>query len=280
MTILNDNIEMGLVTLRVKDLPLMTDFYSRGLGLTIKEQNDTSVTLGTSTRELVKLVTDDSVELSPMKYTGIYHLALLLPERNDLLAMIYFLQNNSVSISGAADHLFSEAIYLDDPEGNGLEIYADCPRDTWVYEPAGGLKGVSDPLNIDDMIARFDGRVLQTIPEGTIMGHVHLSIKDLKLAHEFYVGVLGLEVVMELPSALFLSRNNYHHHLGMNTWVPVSGKEKPTTATGLVSFEILVDNLASIEDRLTKVEYPFHKEDDQITLEDGQGIVLVLRNKI
>lgn len=280
MSVLNDNIEMGLVTLRVKDLSMMSDFYSQGLGMTIITQDEYSTTLGTPSRELIKLVTDDNVEISSTLYTGLYHFALLLPNSKDLLAMIYFLQKNSIRISGAADHLFSEAIYLDDPEGNGIEIYADRPSDTWVYNPTGQLKGVSDPLDINAMIANFDGRVLHSLPNGTIMGHVHLSIRDIPLAHKFYCDLLGFDIVMEMPNALFLSRKKYHHHLGMNTWVSVSNKNRPDRFTGLVSLEILVDNLASIKQKLDQLGYKYEQQENHIILEDGQGIHLVLRTNI
>lgn len=275
-TLLNNNIELGVITLQVKDLQAMIDFYAEKIGLKLIEQETDSALLGTPLRALLRLVTSEDVVVSNPRPAGLYHLALLLPEQQDLLAMIYFLQDNDVRISGASDHLFSEAIYLNDPEGNGIEIYADRPRSEWVVDENDALPLVSDPLNIEAMIANFDGRVLTHIPDETLMGHMHLSVREIEKGRAFYVDLLGMGVQMELPSALFLSKDNYHHHVALNIWEPVSQTNRTINNTGLVSFEIIVDNLKEIKESLSNSDLDYTVEENYVSLNDGQGITVIL----
>ena len=277
MKLLNDTIKLGKVSLKVVDMEKMVDFYSNGLGLKILSQDDKRTILGTDKIELVELVTDSHVRKYEKSFTGLYHLALLLPEENDLLAMIYFIQKNGVEISGAADHIFSQAIYLDDPENNGIEIYTDRPRNQWIYEDEGGLKGVSDPLDVETLHREFDGRVLSEVPADTIMGHVHLSLRDLDMANDFYINTMDFKLVMELMRAMFVSKQGYHHNLGMNTWTPVSQDNSPSDASGLNYFEIIVDNLDEIKEKLEGSQIDYSISDDAVTLRDGQGITIVLK---
>lgn len=280
MTLLNHDIKLGVVTIQVIDLDKMTSFYTVGLGLKLKSQSDTEVLLGTSDLDLLRLVSVDKTTYPMIPYTGLYHFALLLPEQNDLLAILYFLQKNHVEVSGAADHLFSEAIYLNDPEGNGIEIYVDRPRDEWVVEENGQLKGVSDPLDIEGMIHRFDHRVLTEMPNGTVMGHIHLSVANVSHSEEFYTQVLGMEVMTSMPHASFLAMAGYHHHIGMNSWTTLNAEVRPSNISGLMSYEIIVDNLEEIKINLAKLNLLFTEINSSVRIEDYDKIQIILKETL
>ena len=278
MKLLNDTIELGVVTLKVKDLVLMTSFYSDKLGLRIKDLQDDEVVLGSVSKDLIRLISDANVVLPMEHYAGLYHTALLLPESSDLIAMIQMLQNNEVTISGAADHLFSEAIYLNDPEGNGIEIYTDRPRNEWVVSEEGDLVAASNPLDIERLIKTFDGRVLSSIPDGTRVGHIHLSLKDFDIARHFYLDVLGLDVKTDMGSAVFMSKNGYHHHIAFNGWNRLASGFRPKDTAGLVSYEIIVDNLDDIKSLLEPSDIRYESSDSKVILDDGHGIQVILKD--
>lgn len=277
MKLLNDNIALGMLTLQVEDINLMTSFYSEKLGLQVKERNSFEVILGTQKKDLIRLITSEGVVLPLEHYSGLYHTAFLLPESNDLLAMIQFLQKNDVAISGAADHLFSEAIYLNDPEGNGIEIYIDRPRDEWVVDDVGELVAASNPLNVDALINNFDGRILDGFPQDTIIGHIHLSLKDFDKARHFYLDLLGFEVQTDMGSAVFIAKDGYHHHIAFNAWNRLASQNRPSLTTGLVSFEIIVDNLEEIINNLQSSHKDYKYVQNEIRLDDGHGIEVILK---
>lgn len=280
MNLLNDNISLGKVRIKVNDLKKMRDYYVDGLGMQILDETDHSVILGTSKNELLELVSGD-FELPFTKFTGLYHFALLLPERSDMIAMIQMLQKNGIEISGAADHLFSEAIYFNDIEGNGIEIYIDRPREQWVILDDGSLPGVSDPLDIDSLLRDFDGRVLTKLPENTVMGHIHLSVSNIPKTRKFYTEILGFEIKTEMPTALFLSKKSYHHHLGMNTWESKGSQPLPDNITGLASYEIRVDNFDDIKHTLVhNYDGEFEVYEDCILLVDPDDINIIIKDSL
>lgn len=275
MGLFNGDISLGVVTLQVHDILHMTQFYSEVIGMKVLETDEDSVLLGTVEHSLLRLITNKDVIHATGRRSGLYHFALLLPEENDLLAMITMIQKHGFNIQGAADHLFSQAIYLDDPEGNGIEIYVDRPRSEWTYESEGRLLAASDPLDIDALIHRFDGRVLQQLPDFTVMGHIHLSVSDLNLSKTFYERNLGLEIMMEMPSAVFLAKENYHHHIGMNIWQSHQASKRADNETGLVSFEVITKDLNDTSVELLKVIEVNNK-----VLIDPDGIKIILKESL
>ena len=200
---------------------------------------------------LVTLVHRPDAPLRPPRTTGLFHLALLVPSRADLARAFHRVHAAAWRFTGASDHLVSEALYLDDPEGNGIEIYRDRPREEW--ETANGeLKMGTLPLDLADVLAGVeDEGVGDGMASGTRIGHVHLQVADIPGAEAFYVGVLGFEpVVRAYPGALFVSAGGYHHHLGLNTWAGMGAPAPPEAARGLRSFSVVLpgpDALATVQ---------------------------------
>jgi catechol 2,3-dioxygenase len=181
----------------------------------------------------------------PRPSTGLFHLAVLVPTRADLAVALRRVAAAGGRLSGASDHLVSEALYLDDPEGNGIEIYRDRPRNEW-RRSGGELEMATLPLDLDGVLAaaprESDG---EHVPEGTRIGHVHLEVSALAPVEDFYAGVLGLDVTVRgYPGALFVSAGGYHHHVGLNTWQGAGAPPPPPGALGLDRFELLLPDTA------------------------------------
>ncbi|HEU4474044.1 MAG TPA: VOC family protein [Gemmatimonadales bacterium] len=223
-------IELGVVRLQVADLDRSVGYYDRVLGLRVLESTAEVATLAaqgddTPLLELIEL--RGAAPVPRRGRLGLYHFALLLPDRPSLGRFARHLAALG-EYAGMADHLVSEALYLTDPDGLGIEVYADRPRSSW-REHEGVLAMATDPLDLDDL-ARVAGTDSWTsMPAGTRMGHIHLHVGDLDAAAAFYHGGLGLDrVVLSFPGALFMSAGGYHHHLGTNTWAAGA----PTATTG------------------------------------------------
>jgi catechol 2,3-dioxygenase len=187
--------------------------------------------------------------VQPANTTGLYHAAILLPDRHALAVKISQLQALKVPL-GYADHLVSEAFYLSDPDGNGLELYRDRPRTEWNWQGK-SIRMASDPIDF----ASFFGEVhpddpalgQMAMPTGTKLGHMHLRVADIPTAEAFYHGALGFDITAHWPSALFLSAGGYHHHLGMNTWESHGGKPPQEPSAGLREFSLLLPDAAELD---------------------------------
>ena len=177
-----------------------------------------------------------------------FHLALLVPSRAELARALHRVTAAGRRFTGASDHLVSEALYLDDPEGNGIEIYRDRPRDEWAREN-GELKMATLPLDVEGILAGVSaGDAGDGMAEGTRMGHVHLQVADIPAAEEFYVGALGFDpIVRRYPGALFISAGGYHHHIGLNTWAGEGAPAPPDGALGLRRFTIVLPDEAALD---------------------------------
>lgn len=226
---------MGPVALTVRDRRRLADWYGEVLGLVPLAEADDAVALGTAGgRPLVVLVQDANAVPPPRTGAGLYHLAILLPARSDLGRWLRHLSRRGLRLDGAADHLVSEATYLADPEGNGIEVYRDRPRAEWPTR-AGRIHMDNSPFDLRGVVAEGDatGQDWTVAPDGTTMGHVHLKVADLDAARRFYVDGLGFAPTEEgYPSALFVAAGGYHHHLGLNTWESAGAPRRPGT-TGL-----------------------------------------------
>jgi catechol 2,3-dioxygenase len=229
---------IGPVHLRVAHVAQVRSYYERAIGLgTLEETNDT-VALGADT-PLVVLHHHPDAAPAPARTTGLFHLAILVPGRPDLARALQRVVAAGERFTGASDHFVSEALYLRDPEGNGIEIYRDRPREEWRYEPNGELRMGTIALDLDGVIADMPGGEDTGMPAGTVIGHVHLHVADLGPAELFYAGRLGFDVtVRSYPGALFLSRDGYHHHIGLNTWAGQGAPPPPPGSRGLEYFEI------------------------------------------
>ncbi len=217
---LPDGTRPGPVKLQVADLSRSLPFYEDILGLRTIRQAGSSVLLGMPGRDapLVDLVERPGAAPLPRRgLLGLFHVAFLLPDRGDLARFVGHLAAKNVR-AGMSDHLVSEAVYLSDPDGLGIEVYADRPRSAWRSD-RGQIAMATEPLDLSDLMQAAGDRSWEGMPAGTTVGHVHLHVGDLKRASAFYHDALGLsKVVWSYPGALFLSAGGYHHHLGINTW--------------------------------------------------------------
>jgi catechol 2,3-dioxygenase len=247
---------VGAVRLTVGDLARSRDFYERALGFRATEREDGTLALGVDGEApLVELTADASAPPRPRRSTGLFHLAVLLPTRRDLAVALRRLAEARVPLDGASDHLVSEALYLHDPDGNGIEIYHDRPREDWPHVD-GSLEMATLPLDIDDVITHLPPASAKDAfaPAGTRMGHVHLQVSDLDEAEAFYAGVLGFDVMVKgYAGALFVSAGGYHHHIGLNTWRSLGDGPPPPGAIGLRTFDVVLPGADEFERVLERV---------------------------
>lgn len=239
---------IGAVELYVANLDRAVKFYQNGLGFKLLSREGSQATLGADSR---LIILDEKPGAKPVtKTTGLYHFAVLLPDRRSLARLLYHLAENEMEVQGASDHGVSEALYLSDPDGNGIELYADRKRSDWPVDDLGKLQMGTEELDIDDLILVLKGGVTpwKGLPEKTVIGHVHLHVRDLAEAEQFYTKVLGFQTMQRYGSgAAFVSAGGYHHHIGMNIWAGVGAPPPPENATGLRWFEILLPNAAELE---------------------------------
>ena len=248
---------LGPVRLRVGDLPVVAAFYRRALGLhDLPPAPDGALRLGTlSGIGLVELVGDPSAPTRPPRSTGLFHLAILVSTRADLAQAVHRVSRAGWSFTGAADHLVSEALYLDDPEGNGIEIYRDRPRNDWAYRN-GELEMGTLALDLDAVLAGLPaGAADEGIPDRAVVGHVHLQVRDIAESETFYCDVLGFaSTVRGYPGALFVSAGGYHHHFGLNTWGTRDAPPPPPGSRGLDRFRIDLPTPADLEAVAARLE--------------------------
>lgn len=274
MNLLNNSITLGAVNLRVKNLISMKEFYESVIGLKVLSETENSVVLGVGELPLVKLFEVEGVEFPTVDYNGLYHMAFLLPSEQDLTAFLFHASAIEFELDGAGDHGYSQALYLHDVEGNGIEIYVDRPKKAWPYLPDGSLKGITEAVNIDKLVQEYNGEPWLGMPEGSVMGHVHLQLKDIGKAKKFYQEFLGMEVQTEFPTALFISKGGYHHHLGLNSWSRNNAGVLLPTKTGLIAYEIIVSNYDAIKNALKEQsDFVFEETEEGIEIVDQHGIV-------
>ena len=246
---------IGAVRLRAADADALTSFYERAIGLRTLARANGLVQLGADDgAPLVELVATPGGPPRPPVSTGLFHQAILVPERADLARALVRLSAAGWRLTGASDHLVSEALYLNDPEGNGIELYRDRPREEWSRSPAGELAMATLPLDLESLMGEL-GESGATgdpgpMPAGTRMGHVHLQVAQLDAAERFYAGTLELEVmVRSYPGALFVAAGGYHHHIGLNTWQSAGAPAPPEGARGLEHYELVMPDTGE-RDRL------------------------------
>jgi len=225
----------------VSDLAASRQFYEQAIGLRGTDRDDGTVELAAQDgRPLVVLHGDSAAPRLNRRATGLYHLAILLPTRLDLAFALARLAEARWPLDGASDHLVSEALYLSDPDGNGIEIYRDRPREEWRYDN-GALEMSTLPLDLRNVLGELTGASgpQPTVPAGTTIGHVHLQVADIAEAEAFYNGVLGFDVMVRgYPGALFVSAGGYHHHIGLNTWQSAGSGPPAPGSVGLRTYEV------------------------------------------
>jgi catechol 2,3-dioxygenase len=248
---------LGPIRLTVTDLDRSRAFYETAIGLRASELDDGTLSLGAPCGStLIELRGDSSAARLNRRAPGLYHLAILLPTRLDLAFALARLVQARWPLDGASDHLVSEALYLSDPDGNGIEIYRDRPRSEWRRD-GDQLQMATLPLDLDDVVGelRTASELQLEIPAGTRIGHVHLQVSDLDEAEAYYHGVLGFDVMVRgYPGALFVSAGGYHHHIGLNTWHSAGAGPAPAGSVGLRSFTIALPDERALAAVLGRVE--------------------------
>jgi len=272
---------IGAVHLTVQGLDRMVDFYRERIGLEELSRDGAQVRLGAGGRDLVTLVGDPRAR-RPGAATGLYHLAVLVPSRAALAGALRHLARTRTPLQGASDHLVSEALYLADPEGNGIEIYRDRPAAQWPRGPH-GIAMATEQLDIDGLLAEAaDAPEAWRAPAATRIGHVHLKVSDVAAAERFYVGVLGFELMARYGRAAgFVAAGGYHHHIGFNAWESAGAPMPPEGSAGLREFEIRLpgaDDLAAVRERLTRAGADPADHAGTLTVRDPSGNVLALRS--
>ncbi|HLW60779.1 MAG TPA: VOC family protein [bacterium] len=264
------------LTLRVRDLDAVQSFYAERVGMPLQRLNVDSIELtpagGAFTLELIA---SPQAPQRPHPSVGLYHFALLLPGRAALAAVIRRLLEAKWPLDGASDHGVSEAFYLRDPEGNGIELYCDRPRESWPVR-SGGVEMVTKPLDVTGLLA--EAKSPGPLDPATVFGHIHLHVADLGEGERFYAGGLGLDVTQRsYPGALFLSVGGYHHHVGLNTWA--QGRRAAEGATGLTRYAWAVPAgaLPRLGGHLRARNVPFEEVEAGIALSDPAGVRIEIR---
>jgi catechol 2,3-dioxygenase len=278
---LDARTHLGYVHLTIADLALSLDFYQNSLGFQLHRQEGDTAYLGAGGPDLLAL-TEVPGAVHPGRTTGLYHYAILVPSRLELSRSLRRIAETRTPVQGFADHLVSEAIYLPDPDGNGIEIYRDRPREEWQYGPDGMLQMATDPLDVDGVLAEAaaDSDPWPGLHRDTVLGHMHLHVRNLAEAETFYRDVIGFDLMIGgWHQASFLSAGGYHHHLGINTWAGVGAPPPPEDAVGLRHFLIVVpgeDGLAALRNRLERAGVAYEQRDDGLFMRDpSQNGVLV-----
>lgn len=261
--------QIGRTALCVRDLDRIVEFYRTVLGFSVVSRDESTAQLGVGQTPLLVLRTDENARESEPSEAGLFHNAFRVPTRAALADALVRVRTHS-QLSGASDHLTSEAIYLSDPEGNGIEIYRDRPRRSWPFDKDGLPTFGSEPLNLDDLMQV--GTIDSTLPSKTDVGHVHLEVTDVENALEFYGDVLGFEVKERRSGVIFLAAGDYHHHLGANTW---NGRREPASGNGLAWFEIVVPDRNAYEgvrERTVEHGLSVTEFENHIAVTDPDGI--------
>ncbi|MEI4352483.1 VOC family protein [Streptococcus suis] len=248
----NSQFELGHVALNVRDLELQSLFYQQVLGLQVLSQHPNQIDLGVGKTTLVRLIqTEQNGEVSHSY--GLYHLAIVLPSREDLGTIFRHFIDNKIPLQGASDHGYSEAIYLADTEGNGIEVYRDLPQDAWEVRADGRIIGKTEPMDAETIYALGKkADAAYQMPAGSRMGHVHLSVRESVASSRFYQEVLAIEDKFSVPSASWLASGDYHHHLAVNEWGGKNLQTRQEGMPGLAYYTVIYSNPEAFEVTLNR----------------------------
>lgn len=289
---IHPDTKIGVVYLTISDFNRSLPYYQEQIGLKLLRREGDKAYLGAGKAEILRLQERPEAALSsssaggqPRRTTGLYHFAILVPSRLALARTLRHLLETETRIDGASDHLVSEALYLSDPDGNGIEIYRDRPRHEWPLLN-GQLQMDSRPFDGQSVLGELHGdhHVWDGLPADTTIGHIHLHVSHLEAAETFYTQVLGFGLIMRYgPSAAFVSAGGYHHHIGLNTWAGVGAPPPPPGAVGLNWYEILLPDEQALADtavRLQKAHIPTDPYENGLFLRDPaqNGIVLGVKS--
>lgn len=272
---------LGRVVLQVADVTRSLQFYEQTLGLRVVHRDGSRAALAAhgDDRPLVELVERSGVRAAGQGLLGLYHFAILVPDRATLGRFVRHLAERGVR-AGAGDHLVSEAFYLRDPDGLGIEIYADRPREAWTRQGR-ELMIATDPVDLEGLIAAAGETTWTGMPSGTVIGHVHLHVGDLAQGSAFFSDALGFDrMTWRYPGALFLGAGGYHHHLGTNTWAGPGARAPDEGDARLFEWTIEVPTAADVAaaaQSLTTAGQPLETTGGEARTRDPWGTAIVLR---
>lgn len=270
-------LAIGRVALTVNDAQRASTFYQQVIGLHLLGSDGENITLGAGGKVLLELRQDKMARRRSPREAGLFHTAFLLPSRAALGRWIQHAIDNRIPVSGASDHLVSEALYLSDPEGNGIEIYADRPSEGWKWRD-GTVEMSTEALDIESILRdrTADGQTeWQGFPDGSVVGHVHLQVGTIPQAEAFYAGTLGFDITSRYPGGTFYAVNGYHHHLATNVWNSRGAAEREYPSTGLADVEILAGS-AFTGTAAQKAGKPAPDSGDALELRDPWGTAITL----
>jgi catechol 2,3-dioxygenase len=270
------SLRLGPAHLVVTDIDRSIGFYERAIGLRLHGRDGATAALGAGSGDLLVLHEDPSARPAG-RHAGLYHVALLHPSRRELARAAVRLADTRTPIDGASDHGISEAIYLPDPDGNGLELAADRPREQWWME------AVMNPLDTASLLAEVAGEpVARQADPGLTVGHVHLHVGDLDEALAFYRDVIGFDEMMRMRGAAFVSAGGYHHHLGLNTWRGAGAPPVPEGTVGLDHWTIVLPgdgDVAAVRTRLDAAGIPAADAEGGFLVRDPWGIAVLISGR-
>ncbi|ECH3703245.1 VOC family protein [Listeria monocytogenes] len=274
MAEISEELRLGEVVLNVGHLKEMAGFYQEVIGLKLLEENERMVRLGVSGSDEALLVLKkiDNAVVPEVPRIGLFHTAFLLPTRESLADVLLHLAKSGYPIDGAGDHAYSEALYLHDIEGNGIEIYADRPKAEWMRDGDGNLPMVTEQVDVDSLLQIATDEPFTGMPNGTIIGHVHLQVADADKAEQFYKEVLGMNLTTAIPSARFFAAGDYHHHIGSNIWAGRNLELLQENETGLAWFTIITPDKDAIITNLIEQGYDVKRLENTISVTDSNGI--------
>ncbi|MEK4465660.1 VOC family protein [Paenibacillus sp. FSL H8-0315] len=282
-TILQPDTQIGLVQIRVSNLERSLTFYQNVVGLSVLRQTGREVEMTADGQNVLLILREieNARVIRPNSVAGLYHFAILVPDRPSLGLVVRNLISSGIEV-GQGDHLVSEALYIQDPDNNGIEIYRDRPKSEWKYDAEGHVMMSTDPVDVDGLLAASEGLSWSGLPAGTVIGHVHFHVGNLNKAKAFYVDLLGFELTANYGSAaMFISAGGYHHHIGLNVWAGQGAPAAPADTVGIDYFTLILTNEEernAVVERVRQAGYAVTEVNGTPTFQDpwNIGIRLVL----
>src|SRR5215210_1367352 len=271
-------LHVGALGLVVRDIERVAAFYRNVLGLALISRDEKTVRLGTDGLVLLELLHRPEAPPDDKHSAGLYHTAFLMPTRADLARWVLHIARERVPIAGASDHGVSEAFYLDDPKGNGVEVYADRAPETWKWTE-GLVSMPTKRLDVEDLLsATAPESSFDEAPAGLRVGHIHLRVGDLALAESFYSGVIGLDLTRRRDGAAFMSSGHYHHHVAGNVWHSAGAGARDLNRAGLTWFSLIASDLPGLRARLDAAGVPLTTTAEGLETADPWGTPLRIRS--
>lgn len=276
----NSNITLGSATLNVNDLAKQLNFYTDAMGMSIISQDDNTASLGTKDGKI--LLNLNKVDATFVRSYGLYHIAYLVPSEQDLANILKHFVKSKTALIGGSDHGYSNALYLEDVEGNGIEVYYDKDESLWDKKEDGRIIGVTEPIDAEHLLNISNDVIPYELPVGTVIGHIHLSVKDSKESTEFYQHILGFKDKFTVPSASWIAYGDYHHHLAVNNWGGPNLNLRKKGTPGLANFNIIFDDSNVFKTIKNNIENNsvviLEKTENSLIIEDPNGISFTLIN--